>query len=72
MGTLVLRLFGRNAGPFIYPSLGRLPFGKVIKCFCTLSRATEGKEKEIQCLTLGIQRRKIGQCRHSKKFVANQ
>lgn len=53
-GHLVLRLSGRNAGPFIYLSLGRVPFGKVIKCFGALSRAMKGEEKEIQCSTLGI------------------
>lgn len=56
MGTLVLRLFGRNAGPFIFLNHSRVVFGKVIKCFSVFPRAREGIEKEIQCVTLAIQR----------------
>lgn len=56
VGTLVLRPFGRNDGPFIFLSHGREMFGKVIKCFSVFPRAREGIEKEIQCVTLAIQR----------------
>lgn len=56
MGTLVLRPFGRNAGPFILLNHSRVMFGKVIKCFSVFPRAREGIEKEIQCVTLAIQR----------------